>query len=46
MGRKALLYSAGLIALYIAVAYGTNFGQDITATTNGGANLVRVFQGR
>lgn len=46
MGRKALVYTAGLIALYIAVAYGTNFGQTVTASTNGGVNVIKALQGR
>lgn len=46
MGRKALLYSTGLIALYLAVAYSSGFAKGINAAAGGGANLVKAFQGR
>jgi hypothetical protein len=46
MGRIALKYSAGLIALYLGVAYATGGGKLITALTDGGSNLVTAFQAR
>jgi hypothetical protein len=46
MGKKALTYSGGLIALYLAVRYATGTGSVLTAGANGGAKLVKTFQGR
>ena len=46
MGKEALKLSALAIITYLAVAYGTNFGSDITASTNGGAGIIKAFQGR
>ena len=46
MGKEALKLSAVAIVIYLAVAYGTNFGSDITNAANGGATLVKAFQGR
>jgi hypothetical protein len=46
MGRKALLYSAGLIALYLAVEHYTGFSKDVTSSTSGAGSLVKAFQGR
>lgn len=46
MGREFLKLSAAAIIVYLAVAYGTNFGNDITAGANGASGLVKAFQGR
>lgn len=46
MGKKALGYAAGLIATYLVVYYATNAGNVVTAGANGGATLVKAFQGR
>lgn len=46
MSRTILKYSAGLIALYLAVAYGTDFGKLIDQTTKGASTVVKSFQGR
>jgi hypothetical protein len=46
MGRKALMYSAGLIALYLVVINYTGAVHDTNAAAQGGAGLVRAFQGR
>jgi hypothetical protein len=46
MVRKALLYSAGLIALYLAVEYYTGFSTDTKAATGGATNIIKAFQGR
>jgi len=44
--KKALLYGAVLIGVYLAVSYGTNSGTLITDSTTGATNLVKAFQGR
>lgn len=44
--KVALRYSAGLIALYLVVAYATGSGTVISNGTTGGVNLVKAFQGR
>lgn len=46
MGRKALTYSAGLIALYLGVRYATGSGTLLRQGANGGSKIVRTFQGR
>jgi hypothetical protein len=46
MARKALVYAAGLIALYLVVEYATGFSQDVSSSSTGAANLVKAFQGR
>jgi|GEM_PF-2042134 len=46
MGRKALLYSAGLVGLYLAVYYYKGFAKDTSAASTGGSNLIKAFQGR
>jgi hypothetical protein len=46
MGRKIMVYGAGLIALYLGVRYASGAGQVIDAGANGGATLVKTFQGR
>ena len=44
--RKALTYSAVLIALYLGVYYATGSGTLITDATNGATSVIRAFQGR
>lgn len=46
MGRKALTYASGLIALYLLVYNATNAGNLINAGATGGSALVKTFQGR
>jgi hypothetical protein len=46
MGRKFLVYSAGLIALYLVVVNYTGFVKDTGAASNGSVGLVKAFQGR
>ena len=46
MGRKALTYAAGLIALYLGVAYATGSGKLLDSAAKGSSNLVKTFQGR
>lgn len=44
--KKALAWGGGLIALYLAVSYGSNTGKVISAGANGGAKIISTFQGR
>jgi hypothetical protein len=44
--RIFLKYSAGLIALYLAVAYASGSGTVISKASSGAANLVKTFQAR
>lgn len=46
MGKKALLYSAGLIGLYLAVAYSSGFVNDLKAAGTGSGTVIKAFQGR
>lgn len=46
MGRQFLKYSAGLIGLYLLVAYATGSGKVISSASSGAANLVKTFQAR
>lgn len=46
MGKKALTYGAGLIALYLGVYYATGAGNLIKTGAAGGVSLVKTFQGR
>lgn len=46
MGRKALVYGGGLIALYLLVRHATGSGTVLSSAANGGSKLVRTFQGR
>lgn len=46
MSRKFLTYGAGLIALYLAVAYGTNAGKLISSSASGASTVIKSFQGR
>lgn len=46
MGRVFLKYSAGLIGLYLLVAYATGSGELVKNGSSGAALLVRSFQGR
>ncbi|HLY84813.1 MAG TPA: hypothetical protein VKQ71_17645 [Acidimicrobiales bacterium] len=46
MGKTVLKYSALLIAGYLAVAYGTNWGTLIGQSSSGGVNVIKAFQGR
>lgn len=46
MTRTFLKYSAGLIALYLGVAYATGSGNLISKASTGSATLVKAFQGR
>ena len=46
MGKQALRYGTGLIALYVVVANGSRFGQVIAAGADGTAKVTRTLQGR
>ena len=46
MLRQSLRYGAGLIALYVIVANGSNFGTVIAAGAEGASNVTRTLQGR
>lgn len=46
MGRKALEYCAGLIALYIVTANASNFGKVISAGASGSVSNIKALQGR
>ena len=46
MLRKALMYGAGLVALYLVVVNYTGFAKDEGAAASGSAGLVKAFQGR
>jgi hypothetical protein len=46
MGKQMLKYGAVLIGLYVVVANGTNFGSAFTQSAQGGATVIKAFQGR
>jgi hypothetical protein len=46
MLRQSLKYGAGLIALYVVVANGSNFGAVISAGAEGTSKVTRTLQGR
>lgn len=46
MGKKALTYGGGLIALYLLVRYSTGTGTLLKSGANGGSKVIRTFQGR
>lgn len=46
MGRKALTYGAGLIALYLVVYNGSKSGRVVSAGAKGSATVIRTLQGR
>lgn len=46
MGRKIILYGAGLIALYLVVVNYKGTVADAGAGSKGATNLVKAFQGR
>ena len=46
MGRKIILYGAGLIALYLVVVNYRGTAADAGAASKGSVNLVKAFQGR
>lgn len=46
MIKQSLRYGAGLIALYIVVANGSEFGRVIASGAEGGSRITRTLQGR
>jgi hypothetical protein len=46
MGRKIILYGAGLIALYLVVQNYRGTTSDLSTAGKGSVNLVKAFQGR
>lgn len=46
MGRKILVYSASLIALYLVVEHATTAGKLLITGAKGGGSIVKAFQGR
>jgi hypothetical protein len=46
VGRKIVMYSFGVIALYLAVKNYTGFAKDETSAANGGSGIIAAFQGR
>lgn len=46
MGRMALKYFGGLIALYVVVYNGSNAGRVITSGAGGISTVARTLQGR
>lgn len=44
--RKALVYGAGLIALYLVVTHPTGLGSTLTSAGSGGTGLIKALQGR
>jgi hypothetical protein len=46
MGRQFLKYGAGLIGVYLLVAYATGSGRVLSAGAQGASNVVKAFQGR
>jgi hypothetical protein len=44
--KQFMKYTFGAVALYLAVAYGTNFGEDVRAAAAGYADGVAALQGR
>lgn len=44
--RKVAYYSAVVMGLYLAFAYGTGSGAVVDKSTAGAANVVRAFEGR
>jgi hypothetical protein len=46
MGKQAIKYGVSLIALYIVVANGSNFGTAFSAGARGVSDVTRTFQGR
>lgn len=46
MFKQTLKYGTGLIALYLVVANGSNFGKVITDGAAGAASVTKTLQGR
>ena len=46
MGRQFMKYGFGAIALYIAVANGSNFGDNFLKGAKGTGTVINAFQGQ
>lgn len=46
MGRKALSYTAGLIALYVVIFNGSKSGTVFKQGAAGGVSIIKSLQGR
>lgn len=46
MGRKALVYTAGLIALYLGLTHATGGGTLLDKGSKGGIGFIKALQGR
>lgn len=46
MGKRIIIYSAGLIALYLVVVNASGAGTLIKDTTSGGSSVISAFQGK
>lgn len=44
--RKALLYGAGLIGMYLVLVNFTGFVRDTGAASTGSIGIIKAFQGR
>lgn len=44
--RKALIWTGGLIALYLAVSHATDAGKLLTSAASGYSTAVKTLQGR
>lgn len=44
--KKALMYGAVLIGIYLVVVNGTNSGTLLVDATNGSTSVIKAFQGR
>ncbi|MFT3871033.1 MAG: hypothetical protein QM714_12530 [Nocardioides sp.] len=44
--KTALKYGGGLIALYLVVAHGTQFGKAARGGAAGASNIIKTLQGR
>lgn len=46
MGRKLVVYTGGLIALYLLVEHATGAGTLFTKGSAGGVGIIKALQGR
>jgi len=44
--KKTLTYTAGLIALYLAVAYASGTGSLLSKSASGATSVIKALQGR
>lgn len=46
MGSRFLKYGAGLIAIYLAVAYASGTGRVLSTGGSATSSIIKAFQGR